>query len=532
MSPDVIRSIVTTAAIVALAFGPVAGARAQEPQRGGTLVHAIDSNPETLVPAMTTAGVTWATGCKLFNGLVYLDRQYRPQPELAESWTVSKDGRQITFKLRQGVQWHDGKPFTSADVHFSFTEVHAKYHPATRTAFQNVAAVEAPDASTVVVRFKEPYAPFLTHMLCQYGAIVPKHVYAGTEILKNPRNTDGPIGTGPFMFKEWVRGSHIGYVRNPGYWRKGLPYLDRVISKIVPDPSARALALETGEVDYINSFMLSKDQVPQLAKRPGLQSRQDVDLPGNYVLFYNTRVKPLDQVKVRQALMVGLGREQIIQQAFFGLGSVGRSAVSHSLGWAHNPQVDYRKMYPFDPARANRMLDESGLPRGAGGVRFAITMVYQPAYTALEPIAQIIRSHWRDLGVDVQLQPVERQVMLDKIFNQSAFGITVIPYTTGGDPAIGVVRSYVTAATPVRPFTNPTGYSNPEVDRLAKAGASTLDLEERAKHYVRLQEIVARDLPAVNLVDRPEVDVASRKVQGLWQRAVPYDGWEFLWMSK
>jgi peptide/nickel transport system substrate-binding protein len=178
------------------------------------------------------------------------------------------------------------------------------------------------------------------------------------------------------------------------------------------------------------------------------------------------------------------------------------------------------------------MLDESGLARGAGGVRFARTMVYQPAYTALEPIAQILRSHWRDLGVDVQLQPVERQVMLDKNFNQSAFGITVIPYTTGGDPAIGVVRSYVTATTPVRPFTNPTGYSNPEVDRLAKAGASTLDLEERAKHYVRLQEIVARDLPAVNLVDRPEVDVASRKVQGLWQRAVPYDGWEFLWMSK
>jgi peptide/nickel transport system substrate-binding protein len=518
--------------VVAVALGVAAGAGAQEPQRGGTLIHAIDSNPETLVPALTTAGVTWATGCKIFNGLVYMDRQYRPQPELAESWTVSRDGKQIIFKLRQGIQWHDGKPFTSADVHFTFTEVLPKYHPATRPAFQHVAAVEAPDASTVVVKFKEPYAPFLTHMMCQYGAIVPKHIYAGTDILKNPRNTDNPVGTGPFMFKEWQRGSHIVYVRNPNYWRKGLPYLDRVISKIIPDQSARALALETGEVDFINSFMLPKDQVPQLAKNANLQSKQDVDLPGNYMLFFNTRVKPLDQAKARQALTVGLNREQIIQQAFFGLGGSGRSAVSQALAWAYNPKIDYRKMYAFDPARANQMLDEAGLKRGAGGTRFAISMVYQPAFTALEPIAQIIRSNWRDLGVDVQLQPVERQIMIDKVFNTSEFGITVIPYTTGGDPAIGVVRSYVTAAKPVRPFTNPTGYSNPEVDRLARLGASTLDLEERAKHYFQIQEIVAQDLPAVNIVDRPEVDVASKKARGLWQRAVPYDGWEFIWMSK
>ncbi len=523
-------SLLTLLATLLVALAPTVDA--QTPQRGGTLIHGIDSNPETLLPALSTGGVTWATGCKIFNGLVYLDKQVRPQPELADSWSVSKDRRQITFKLRQGVTWHDGKPFSSADVRFTFTEVLAKFHPATKSAFATVASVEAPDPQTVVVKFKEPYGPFLQHMTCQYGAIVPQHIYGGSDILKNPRGSDNPVGTGPFMFREYVRGSHITYVRNPNYFRKDLPYLDRVVSKIIPDSSARTLALESGEVDYINSFMLPKEQVPQLMKNPNLQTVQETDLPGNYLLFFNTRLKSLESPKVRHALAMGINREQIIQQAFFGLGSVGRSAVSHALSWAYNPKIDYRKLFPYDPARANQLLDEAGFRRGAGGVRFSISMVYQSAFTALDPIAQILRSNWRDIGVDLQLQPVERQLMIEKVFTKPDFGVTSIPYTTGGDPAIGVVRAYITADKTVRPFTNPTGYSNKEVDSLAAQGQATLEVAERAKFYYEFQEIAARDLPVLNLVDRPEVDVASKKVHGLWQRAVPYDGWEYIWMSK
>lgn len=285
-------ALITLVAMFLLALSPAADAQA--PQRGGTLIHGIDSNPETLLPALSTGGVTWATGCKIFNGLVYLDKQVRPQPELADSWTVSKDRKQITF----------------------------------------------------------------------------------------------------------------------------------------------------------------------------------------------------------------------------------------------NPKIDYRKLFPYDPARANRLLDEAGVRRGAGGARFPISMVYQSAFTALEPIAQILRSNWRDIGVDLQLQPVERQLMIEKVFTNPDFGVTSIPCTTGGDPAIGVVRAYITAGKPVRPFTNPTGYSNKEVDGLAAQGQATLEVSERAKFYHEFQEIVARDLPVLNLVDRPEVDVASKKVHGLWQRAVPYDGWEYFWMSK
>ncbi len=225
----------------------------------------------------------------------------------------------------------------------------------------------------MVVAFSKPYAPFLHQMTCQEGAIIPKHLYEGTEILKNPHNTDRPIGTGPFRWKEWVRGSHITMERNPDYFRPGLPYLDRMIAKIIPDQAARTLALEAGEVDFIQSYFLPKERVQQLAKLPALQMMQDTDQPGNFLLFFNMRNKPLDDPRVRQALATALDRQLMVDQVLFGLGTVGRSAIHRAYGWAAAQDVDYAKLYAYDPARAKRMLDEAGY-REKGGPRFSILM--------------------------------------------------------------------------------------------------------------------------------------------------------------
>ena len=233
-------------------------AQSETPRHGGTMVFAIGANPETLNPAVTTGVEALGVACKMFNGLVYLDRDWNPQPELARSWTVSKDGLRITFSLQPNVKWHDGQAFSSADVKFTMEEVLAKFHPRTRLAFVNVEAVDAPDPLTVVVRFKKAYAPFLHQMTCQEAAILPRHLYQGTDVLKNPRNSDAPIGTGPFKWGRWVRGDFIEMVRNDQYFRPGLPYLDKMIAKITPDAPARVLALEAGDVDYIQSFFLLK----------------------------------------------------------------------------------------------------------------------------------------------------------------------------------------------------------------------------------------------------------------------------------
>lgn len=525
------RRCLTTVVTFVLGTLALAAGRApaqEAPRYGGTFVFAIGANPETLNPAITTGVEALAVACKMFNGLVYLDRDWNPQPELAAAWTVARDGLRIVFKLQPNVRWHDGKPFTAADVKFTMEEVLAKFHPRTRLAFANVEGVDAPDPLTVVVRFKNAYAPFLQQMTCQEAAILPKHLYEGGDILKHPRNNDQPIGTGPFRWGRWVRGDFIELTRNDQYFRPGLPYLDKMVAKIMPDASARVLALEAGEVDYLQSFFLLKQEVARLRQNSAVQVKQDTDLPGNFLLFFNTQRKPLDDRRVRQALAMGLNRRQVLEQAVFGLGAVGRSAIHVNLKWAYNPAVDYTKLYPYDPARANALLDQAGHRRGADGTRFRLRLVYNVAQAGFGAMAEIARNNWKALGVEVSAEPVEFQVTLDKVFAKRDYDVSLQPYTTAGDPAIGIARAYVTM-NEGRPFTNPTGYSNPKVDELFTQAATVPAREERRKLYFEVQRIIAEDLPTLNLIDRTEADAASAKFRGLWQSAEPYDEWDRVW---
>lgn len=524
------RATMTTLSMMTAIVSLVPAAWAQDaPKFGGTLVFALAANPVALNSSIAAGGDAEAVACKIYNGLIYLDRDWNPQPELAKSWTVSTDGLSYTLKLVENARWHDGKPFTSADVKFTIEEVLAKYQPRIARAFTNLDRVDIPDPHTVIVRFRKPYAPFLSLLTCGNAAMLPKHVYEGTDILKNPRNQDNPVGTGPFRFQSYSRGDNIVLVRNDAYFRPGMPYLDRMVAKIMPDAASRVLALEAGEVDYIQSFFLLKQEVARLKTNPNVQVMYDTDVPGNFLLFYNTERKPLDDRRVRQALATGLDRKQIVEQAVFGLGAPGKSAIHVRLGWAHNPEVDYNRLYAYDPVKANSVLDALGIRRGAGGSRFKLRLVYNVAQAGFTPIAEIIRSNWQNLGVDVILEPLESQVQLDKVYTKRDFDISIQPYTTGGDPAIGITRAYATTPSPVPTYTNPTGYSNAKLDELFTRAVATTSRDERRRAYFEFQRIVAEDLPVLNLVDRTEVDVASVKFRGLWVSVQPYDEWDRVW---
>lgn len=524
---DRIRSCLL-ATLVLLASPALA---AEAPRYGGTLVFAIGANPETLNPAITTGVNALAVDCKMFNGLIWLDRDWNPQPELARSWTITPDGLTYTFTLVDNAKWHDGKPFTSADVKFTMEEVLAKYHPRTRLAFQNLAGIDTPDAHTVVVRFTKPYAPFLQQMTCQEGAMMPKHLYEGTDILNHPRNTDHPVGTGPFKFQSYARGDNLVMVRNEQYWKPGQPYLDRVVAKVMADPASRILALEAGEVDHIQSFFLLKQEVARLRQNRAVQVAEDTDLPGNFLLFFNTTRKPTDDRRVRQALAMATNRQQIVDQAVFGLGRPGKSAIHVGLKWAHNPEVDYGKLVPFDPAKANAALDAAGLRRGADGKRFTVRLTYNVSQAGFTPMAEIIRNNWQQVGVEVVLEPLENQLVLEKVFTRQDFHVSLQPYTTAGDPAIGITRAYVTTPPPPKPFTNPTGYSNPKLDDLFARAVATPSREVRRRAYFEAQRIIADDLPTLSLVDRTEVDAASAKLRNVFVSAEPYDLWDRVWTT-
>jgi peptide/nickel transport system substrate-binding protein len=520
------------ALLVAVALGAAGGPawpQADQPRYGGTLIITIAGNPPTLNPGLTTAADALVPACKMFNGLTWVDRSFAPQPELAESWKITDAGLRVAFALRKNVRWHDGRPFSSADVKFTFEQVLAKYHPRTKVALANLKGVETPDAHTAVMQFSKPYGPLLQQVNCEEAAILPRHLYEGTDLLKNPRNWE-PIGTGPFKFQEFVGSSHLAMRRNDDFWREGLPYLDRLIVKIIPDPMARILALEAGEVDYIQTTYLLRQEVARLAQKPGLQVNYDSDLPGDFLLFFNLRQKPLGDKRVRQALAMAINRDQLVEQVLYGLGNPGRSAIDSRIKWAHNPEVDYRQLYPFDPARAGRLLDEAGYPRGAGGVRLRLRLLFKAAWAGHPAMADIIRSNLQDLGVQLTLEPLEAQVADDRAFNKFDFDLALYYFTTVGDPGVGISRVYVTNEGR-RPFTNPTGYSNPRVDELFARGGSFLLQEERRRPYFEVQRILADDLPTLVLAERTEVDAASAKFKGLWISARPYDQWDRVWWT-
>ncbi|MGH7709028.1 MAG: ABC transporter substrate-binding protein [Vulcanimicrobiaceae bacterium] len=516
-------------ATAAIAFATVSPSRAaQTPKPGGTFVFAIGNDPESLNPAITTGVAALAVDCKMFNGLLWVDRQNKEHPELATTWTVAKDGMAYTFRLRHDVKWHDGQPFTAADVQFTFWNVLRLYHPRSRVVFENVADVTAPDPYTVVLKMKKPYAPLLDDMTCQDAPILPKHLYAGTDILQNPHNSNDPVGTGPWQFVSWTRGDRVEMKRNPGYFRKGLPYFDSVIAKIVPDPVSRIQSLQTGEIDYVQSFFLPKTQVAPLKADKRIQLKYDTDVPGNYLMFFNVARKPLDDERVRQALLRALDRKQILDQAFSGIGYVGKSAIHQKLPF-YDPAVDLTKLYSYNPTEAGKELDALGLP-SKGGMRFTLHLLYDVHQAGFTAIAQIIRDNYRKIGVDVVLEPYETQVFDDFMYTKRDFDIGLQAYTTGGDPAIGIARAYITTP-PGKPFTNPTNFSDPNVDKLFEEAASTVDVAVRKKDYDALQVLLAKALPLVPLIDRTEVDAAQANLRDLWQSRQPYDEWDGVWRA-
>ena len=260
---------------------------------------------------------------KIFDGLVSYTYDMKPQPVLATSWEIAPDGLTYTFKLRPNVKWHDGKPFTSADVKYSLEKVWSKMHPRGRTTYQNVTSVETPDDLTIVLKLSKP-TPILMKSLSSYESqIIPKHIFDdGTDIAKHP-GMNAPIGTGPFVFKEWKKGEYILLERNPGYWDQPKPYLDKIVWKIIPDAAARAAALETGEADFTAFSAVSISDIKRLASLPKLaaETKGYEYLAPLFLLELNNRNEYLAKVEVRQAISHAIDRKFLIDNVWEGYGT-------------------------------------------------------------------------------------------------------------------------------------------------------------------------------------------------------------------
>ena len=479
-----------------LSATPVAAAP-QPPRYGGTLVVRTFGDPGTLNGGITTASVAHIVADSIYNGLVQLDAQFGVTPDLAQHWTVAPDGRTYTFMLASNVRWHDGHAFTSADVKFTYEQVLLKYHARTRAGLEGVLeSIETPNPSTVVFRFKRPFGAFLQRADVTEAPILSRHLYEGTEILQNPANAN-PVGTGPFKFKEWVRGAQVTLIKNEHYFKPGLPIIDQVVFRVLPQTALAVVSLERGEVDFLDS--VPAPDVERLRALRTLSLAPTLAGPGGSfcisTLIPNLTRPPLDNVKVRQAIYHAINRDFIVLAVLGGQGRVATAPISRGITWAYHSGLP---QFRYDVGRANALLDEAGFPRGPGGTRFGLTYV---AATTQIRYAEVIRDNLRDVGIDLTIVPLEFTAAAERVFVRKDFALGFASYCNGPDPDIGVKRVYVSGNIQLIPFSNGASYRNARIDELFDLAASSLDPKERGRHYRAIQEILVRDLPYVWLVE-------------------------------
>ncbi len=478
-------------------------------ESGGTLVVAISSDPGHLNPAITTSGGTHTAAELLYNGLVGLDDELNPIPELADSWVISDDGTTYTFTLRDDVMWHDGEPFTSADVKFSFEEVLLEHHARTRASMSSaLASIETPDDTTVIFTFNEPYGPLLLQLDVTEAPIVAQHVYEGTDPLEAPANLE-PIGTGPFKFVSYTPESEIRFEANDDYFR-GRPQLDEVVQRIIPDQGTAVIALEDGEVQWLWGVPGSDQE--RLAADENIEFLRTNRNPGGanciMTVSFNLENPIFTNVDVRRAFAQGLDRQAFLELVLFNEGRVAEAPISSGIPWAHADDVE---IPGYDVAEAERLLDEAGWIRDGDAARTAdgvegvedgtsltVDFVHFPTFARY---GELLRTQLGEIGVDVELVALEPPVFAETVFTERDFDTNIISYCNGNDPEIGVRRMYDSAQIGPVPFSNAAAYANPDVDALFAEAVATVDLETRGELYHEVQEILVEDLPYIWIVE-------------------------------
>lgn len=486
--------------------------RPAEARMSGTLAMSVSPEPNTLIAAFNTASPVTVVSGKIVEGLITYDFDLNFQPALATGWDISEDGLTIRFDLRQGVSWHDGQPFTSADVAYSIMEILKVHHPRGRNTLAAVEAVETPDPHTAVLRLTQP-APALMYALAGWEApMIPKHVYEGTDVLNNPAN-NAPVGTGPFRFVSWSRGSHVILEGNPDYWAEGEPGLQRLVIRFITDPAARAAAFEAGELHLGGDGPIPVSEVQRFRDNPNFQVEERGTEMNNSLdmLHCNMRDGPLTRIEVRQALLHAIDRDLMSQIAYYGLDEVLTGPIPQTLPHLYTADVP---AYPFDPARARALLDEAGFAPGANGIRFALKLVGPSIGDTYDRLGQFLKQQYLDVGIDLQLHFLDVASFIRMVFADYDFDLTLYPGSVTADPTIGLQRFWWSkSASPGTPFVNVTGYASDEMDRILEAASVEPNPAARRDLFHAFQRLAMEDLPILPLARPIYVTIAAANVR-------------------
>lgn len=479
------KRILLLTALLGLSFGP-ALAQDPAPTPGGEVTVAITADPPGWDPTVSTSQeIARVMYHNVFEGLVRLDRTGAIVPALAESWEVSDDGLTWTFKIREGVKFHDGSDLQLSDVVAAFeraTDPDAGHtNPSYYAAIERVAEGEG---NTVVFTLSEPSSSLLYNLARPDSIIYPA--------AKADSQRSEPVGTGPFKFVSYLEGSEVRLEKFEDYYLPGVPYLDAVTFKIIPDPNARFAALQAGDIDLIG-VALPPEQYLQLQDNPDLKGTEG-SATTEITLAMNNAREPLSNPLVRQAITRAIDKEAIVNGAFFGLGTVIGTHMSPSEAY----YIDLEP-YPYDPERAKELLAEAGYPDG-----FEITFELPEPYNIERRTGEVIAQQLAEVGIRVDLSVVEWATWIERIFLGGDYDMTIIGHSEPRD---------------INVYGNPDyyyHYDNPRVRELLAEIERTPDEAGQNALYQEIARIIADDAVNVWVFSPPYLVAARSDIYGFW----------------
>jgi len=470
-----------------IAIGANTSVVADSPTQGGTLVMALQQTPRHLNPAVQSGTATGGPGAQLFAAPLRYDENWTPQPYLAQTWEVAEDGLSVTLRLVKDAVFHDGEPITSSDVAFSVKTIQEN-HPF-KAMFEPVLEVQTPDDHTAVLVLSKPHPALMLAMSSQLMPIIPEHVYGdGQDPKSHPQNSENVVGSGPFKLVEFKRDEHIILERFDDFFMEGRPYLDKLVMRIIKDPSARSIGLENGEL-HLSTFESVARDINRWKKNDELTATPDGYAaigPLDWLAFNTASGKTAD-VNVRKAIAYAIDRNFILNAIHLGIAEEASTGI-HPGSPLYEADVE---TYPLDVDKANQMLDDAGYAKDGDGVRFSLNIDF--GWPEMKPKAEYVKAalNW-------------------------------------GDPVIGVHRTYISSN--IKPgviWSNTQSYQNTDVDEILAQAGIEADNDKRAALYSKFQKIVTDELPLYTTNTLPYHTVYNAKVGnpplGIWASSSPMD---------
>lgn len=414
----------------------------------------------------------------------------------------SDGGMDVTWRLRPGVRWHDGVPFTSADVKFTVDAINSpSYNPESTDGFDRIASVDTPDSLTAVVHYREVYAPYAIQFI--RGAL-PKHVLEGKDIDRASEYNRKPLGTGPYRVTEWKTGEYILLDRVDNYWRgPEFPKIKRLLFKFVPNTNTRINQLKAGEVHVV--ALVPWDKHRELKDVPGLTIHSNMGNSYEHVTLNERQVVAFQDVRVRRAMLMATDRELIARTILDGLAPVTHGAIQ-PLSWAYTDSV---RKYPYDVAAAKALLDSAGwrVANGDGirekdGTPFTFTLMTQAGFTVRENVSQALQRQWRDVGIDARIQLVDGTA-ISNLWFEGKFDAMLHWWHMPSDPEL--VTFFAKDKTP--PAGRNINYvSDDSLTRLVYAADRTVRQDDRRRILVAAQQRLAELVPELPLYNVTRLD--------------------------